>query len=115
MFLCHQVETTLAAYIWFTLDDDQPMPEFIAADLCRFPPVESSTIPQMGSTYPSTTTDAATTTTTKIPSHCQGYIDYKMRDGKVKIVRSGGNSKTVRLTQSKESFQFNDEYNSCDQ
>lgn len=111
MYLCCKVETTLDAYIWFTLDDGQPMPEFVAADLCRSPPVTTTPAytPSYTPSYPSTSTDSATTTTTKIPSHCEGYVDYKMRDGKVKIVRSGENSKTLRLTQSKESFQFRDQ------
>ena len=42
-FSSFQVETTLAAYIWFTLNDDQPMPEFIYADLCLFDRNERST------------------------------------------------------------------------
>ena len=36
---------------------------------------------------------------------CEGTVDFKMRNGKAKIVRSGEISKTIRLTQSKESFE----------
>ena len=35
---------------------------------------------------------------------CAGTVDFKMRNGKAKIIRSGEISKTVRLTQSKETF-----------
>ena len=37
---------------------------------------------------------------------CEGTVDFKMRNGKAKIVRSGEISKTVRLIQSKESFEI---------
>ena len=64
-----------------------------------------------------TSFSASTTTTKKITTPvpttppmsaetCEGTVDFKMRNGKAKIVRSGEISKTVRLTQSKESFEI---------
>lgn len=99
-----KVEGTLDAKIWFQLKGDT-FPEFLYADLCMTPPWESST-------YQSTTTDGDTTTTKKITTPvptspplsaetCEGVVDYKMRNGKVKIIRSGEKSKTLRLTQQK--------------
>ena len=35
---------------------------------------------------------------------CEGVVDYKMRNGKASITRSGENSKVVRLQQPKEMF-----------
>ena len=35
---------------------------------------------------------------------CEGVVDYKMRNGKATITRSGENSKVVRLQQPKEMF-----------
>ena len=37
---------------------------------------------------------------------CEGTVDFKMRNGKAKIIRSGEISKTLRLTQSKETFEI---------
>ena len=35
---------------------------------------------------------------------CEGVVDYKMRNGKASITRSGENSKVVRIQQPKEPF-----------
>ena len=52
------------------------------------------------------TTPAITTPAPLSAETCEGTVDFKMRKGKAKIIRSGEISKTLRLTQSKEPFEI---------